>query len=198
MQNFEGVKYRLANNWFSVIPQENKPINYLEIGTFYGANLLSVEETYAKHPESKLFAIDPWINYSDYSEYKDMHDKIFETYMKNIENCSGKNKITTMRGFSHEKIPELQDMFFDIIYIDGNHEPEYILEDAVLSFRKLKSGGYMIFDDFDWHDSTHNDPQEQEDHNTKHGINSFLSAYRNKIDKSRILLINNQMFVKKL
>ena len=34
--------------------------------------------------------------------------------------------------------PKFKDEFFDIIYIDGNHEPEYVLEDAVLSFRKLK------------------------------------------------------------
>jgi hypothetical protein len=35
----------------------------------------------------------------------------------------------------------------DIIYIDGNHGPEYVLEDADLSFRKLKNG-IMIFDDY--------------------------------------------------
>jgi hypothetical protein len=49
LTNFNGTQYRLANNWYNFINVDNykiKPINYLEIGTFYGANLLSVAKTY--------------------------------------------------------------------------------------------------------------------------------------------------------
>lgn len=52
LKNFVGVKYRLATNWFLHIDlnkYKNKPINYLEIGTFYGANLLSVANSYCYH-----------------------------------------------------------------------------------------------------------------------------------------------------
>jgi hypothetical protein len=65
MTNFIGTTYRTANNWFDVIPisdYENIPINYLEIGAFYGANLLSVADTYCKHIDSKLY--DMYKNYS--------------------------------------------------------------------------------------------------------------------------------------
>jgi len=58
-----------------------------------------------------------------------------------------------------------------MIYIDGNHEPEYVLEDAVLSFRKLKVGGIMIFDDYCW-----GGPDM-----TKRGIDGFLSGYHKRI-----------------
>ena len=54
---FEGMQYRLADNWYNFVNQDeyqNKPINYLEIGAFFGANLLSVAETYGKHKNSKL------------------------------------------------------------------------------------------------------------------------------------------------
>ena len=63
LTNFKGVQYRLANNWFNVInvnDYKDKPINYLEIGAFYGANIISVGLTYGLHNESKLFCIDPW------------------------------------------------------------------------------------------------------------------------------------------
>jgi len=63
LANFSGVKYRLADNWFSLLNVEeyqHKPIHYLEIGTFYGANLLSVANSYGLHQDSKLFCIDPW------------------------------------------------------------------------------------------------------------------------------------------
>jgi hypothetical protein len=49
LNNFTGVQYRLADNWFNHVDINNfkdTPINYLEIGTFYGANILSVANTY--------------------------------------------------------------------------------------------------------------------------------------------------------
>jgi len=147
---FIGQQYRLCDNWFQVI-DVNKysitPINYLEIGTFYGANVLSVAQTYGKHDDSKLYCIDPWEEYDDYPEYKGEQENTYEMFVKNVDSSIYKHKIFTKRGYSNNRILEFQDNFFDLIYIDGNHEPEYVLEDAVLSFRKLKPDGIMIFDD---------------------------------------------------
>ena len=185
---FKGIKYRLANNWFSKIsPEEykNKSINYLEVGTFYGANLLSVANTYGLHENSKLYCIDPWEDYDDYSEYKDQQDIIYNTFIKNIDNSNHKEKIIINRGYSNKIIPTFNDNFFDIIYIDGNHEPEYVLEDAVLSFRKLKKGGIMIFDDYGW-----GGPKL-----TKQGIDSFVRGYHKRI--TRLGILNTQVFIKK-
>ena len=58
-----------------------------------------------------------------------------------------------------------------VFYIDGNHEPEYVLEDAVLSFRKLKTNGYLIFDDYGW-----GGPDL-----TQKGIDAFLNGYYKRI-----------------
>ena len=41
-------------------------------------------------------------------------------------------------------------MWVDIIYIDGSHDENDVLEDAVLSWRLLKEGGILIFDDYRW------------------------------------------------
>jgi predicted O-methyltransferase YrrM len=183
---FEGQKYRTSENWFNYVELKDDPIRYLEIGTFYGANLLSVGDTYGKHDESELYCIDPWIEYDEYQEYKSEQSKIYETFQRNVNNSVHKNKIKIHRGFSNDVIPTFSDNFFDIIYIDGNHEPEYVLEDAVLSFRKLKKGGYLIFDDYGW-----GGPDL-----TQRGIDGFMSGYHKKI---KILgQHNTQMFVKKL
>lgn len=90
------------------------------------------------------------------------------------------------RGYSHLEVPKLEDNTFDIIYIDGNHLPEYVLEDAVLCFRKLKPEGIMIFDDYGW-----GGPDL-----TKRGIDGFLNGYH-----KRIAVIGHrasQVFVRKL
>jgi predicted O-methyltransferase YrrM len=123
---------------------KDKPMNYLEVGTFYGANLLSVANTYGTHPDAKLYCIDPWEDYEEYPEYKTEQPEIYDTFMENIEKSGIKEKIIINRGYSNIVVPTLQDNFFDIIYIDGNHEPEYVLEDAVLSFRKLKKMEYLF------------------------------------------------------
>ena len=186
---FIGEKYRLANNWFKNIDindYKDKPINYLEIGAFYGANILSVAQTYGKHYNSKLYCIDPWEDYAEYSEYKNQQPLIYNTFLYNIANSGVKNKININRGYSHFEIPKFSNEFFDIIYIDGNHDPEYVLEDAVLSFRKLKKNGIMIFDDYGW-----GGPDL-----TQKGIDAFLSGYYKRIQYLGIE--DSQIFIKKI
>lgn len=189
LPNFTGQQYRLADNWNSHIDINNYkdiPINYLEIGTFYGANLLSVADLYGSHLDSKLYCIDPWEDYEDYPEYKNQQQSIYSTFLDNIENSGSKDKIIINRGYSNIEIPKFEEDFFDIIYIDGNHEPEYVLEDAVLSFRKLKKNGIMIFDDYGW---------GGEDL-TKKGIDAFLNGYHKRI---KVLgLKNTQVFITKI
>ncbi len=189
LNNFEGTIYRLSDNWFLNIDINNykdKPINYLEIGTFYGANIISVAYTYGLHNNSKLYCIDPWEDYDEYPEYKNEQPNIYNSFIKNIENSGIKEKIIINRGYSNVEIPKFNDEFFDIIYIDGNHEPEYVLEDAVLSFRKLKKDGIMIFDDYGWGGRDL----------TQRGIDAFLHGYHKKI--KFLGHLNSQVFIKKI
>jgi hypothetical protein len=123
---------------------------------------------------------------SMYPEYKNKQSHNYEIFIDNIENSGVKNKIIINRGYSNIEIPKFQDDFFDIIYIDGNHEPEYVLEDAVLSFRKLKKNGMMIFDDYGW-----GGPDL-----TQRGIDGFLSGYHKRIEY--LGESNTQVFIKKL
>jgi predicted O-methyltransferase YrrM len=189
LAKFVGTQYRLATNWFykvNVNEYRDKPIHYLEIGTFYGANLLSVAETYGAHPESKLYCIDPWEDYAEYSEYKNQQTSIYNTFLANIDKSGVKDKIEVKRGYSNLELPKFEDEFFDIIYIDGNHEPEYVLEDAVLSFRKLKKKGILIFDDYGW-----GGPDL-----TQRGIDAFVSGYHKRI--VNLGHVDNQVFLQKI
>jgi len=158
----------------------------LEIGTFYGANLLSVGKTYGLNCGSKLYCIDPWEDYDDYPEYKNQQSNIYSTFLNNVQNSGFKDKIIVNRGYSHTEIPKFENDFFDIIYIDGNHEPEYVLEDAVLSFRKLKVNGIMIWDDYGWGGADL----------TKRGIDAFINAYHKRLQY--LGMRETQVFVRKI
>lgn len=189
-EDFKGTSYRLTNNWFDFIPlslNEN-PIKYLEIGTFFGANIISCTKTYGVHPKSLLYGVDPYLDYNEYDEYKGEITNIYETMKENLNLLipEEKRKITIFREYSYNKVPKFMSEYFDIIYIDGNHLPEYVLEDATLSFRKLKVGGYMIFDDYGFNG----------DDCTKRGIDAFLHGFR---DRIQILgCRETQIFIKRI
>jgi len=115
---FEGIQWRLCNNWFDIVPvDKSKPINYLEIGTLCGGNLFSVAKEYGFHNNSKLHCVDPWLKYDDYDENYEQNDN-YNIFLKNLENSSHKHKIAVHRGFSHEEVHKLENDYFDIIYID--------------------------------------------------------------------------------
>lgn len=189
LENFPGVQFRLAYSWILFLEKENfnsRPIRYLEIGVYHGANFLSFAKTFGTHPESELHCIDPWEDHQEYSEYKGQQEANFEVFQKVLKENQLENKTILHRGYSNQQIPLLEDNYFDVIYIDGNHNPENVMEDAVLSFRKLKVGGYLIFDDYDW----------QGPDMTQAGILGFLRGYHRRVQV--LPLWNNQVFVKKI
>ena len=170
---FQGMGFRCVDNWFNIIPiEENKPIQYLEIGAYCGVNVCGVGANYATHPDSRMYVIDPWEKYEEYNEYNTENlNEALKYFQHNISANDLTDKFLTFKGYSHKIVHQFEDNFFDIIYIDGNHEPEYVLEDAVLAFRKLKIGGYLIFDDYGW-----GGPDL-----TQRGIDGFVNGYYKRI-----------------
>ena len=181
MADFKGIKYKDATNWIGFVPQTPDPIRYLEIGVLCGNNVLSVERLYASHPDSVLVCVDPWIDYGEYPEYKGQITTYYDYFCQNTDPI--KQKLDVRRDFSHKVLPTLEDESFDLIYIDGNHETCYVLEDAVLAFRKLKVGGWMVFDDYEGPD-------------VPPGIHAFLAGYTKRI-WDKVALHGCQVFVKK-
>ena len=181
--NFKGYVWRLSDIWYSVINTDKTlPICYLEIGTLCGANLISVCKHFT-HPNSKFECIDPWEDHNDYNEYKYLQSSNFENFLFNIKESDEENRIVYYKDYSHSVVPKLKDETYDLIYVDGNHESFAVLEDGVNSFRKLKPGGWLIFDDYYFSNST------------KLGIDSFLNCYSSKIMNK--VLENGQCYIQK-
>ena len=147
---FVGRFYNLYPNinWAPYIPMPSGPINYLEIGCADGGNAIIISKSYAKHPNSKLYCVDPWMDYDEYSEYKGYQEKGWETFNRNIQICSDPAKFVITRGLSDDIVPTFPNDFFDLIFVDGNHETEYVYRDGLMSLEKVKIGGYIVFDDY--------------------------------------------------
>lgn len=56
----------------------------------------------------------------------------------------------TMTDYSYVALARLisQRRQFDFIYIDGAHHNHEVITDAVMSWKLLKDGGIMVFDDY--------------------------------------------------
>jgi hypothetical protein len=57
-------------------------------------------------------------------------------------------QVKVIRANSIEGIQSLRDKHFDVMYVDANHQYEYVLRDLVEARKKLKPGGVMLMNDF--------------------------------------------------
>jgi hypothetical protein len=167
-----GRGYGLPDKWIKFItPDTTKPIYYLEIGVLCAHSLITCERIYGAHPDSRLYGVDPWdlvnVEYTE-TEQIENAERYYNACVTNIQSSKNPNKFKIFKEFSHIQVPKFPDEFFDIVYIDGNHNTHNVLEDAILSFRKLKSGGYLVFDDCLWA-------------TVEKGIHHFCEAMGNKI-----------------
>lgn len=124
--------------WEKVLaPLKGKPdVQYLEIGVYEGRSAVWMLENILTHPTARLTGVDPFLG--------DFKDRCFA----NIERSEASEKVKLITGYSQVVMRELPLDSYDVIYIDGSHHKQDVLEDAVLSWRLLKEGGILIFDDY--------------------------------------------------
>jgi hypothetical protein len=145
-------------------------VRYLEIGLFEGASFFWVLEHVLTHPTSRATGMDPFFtSYSDTKHYGD-------TFYENLQMSGQSDRCTIIKGFSQVELRKLPLDSYDIIYIDGSHEAVDVLEDAVLSWRLLKPGGVMIFDDYQlW-------LERPSPHRPQAGIDAFYAFFGGQFD----------------
>ena len=176
LNNFEIFNFFLPKN-------KNKKFDYLEVGCFEG---LSSFYVLSEYNYVNAFFLDIWDlpnpNSKTLSNDFDSIEKAFD------ENLSGFNfiKIKDDSVVSMRKLFK-QNKSFDFIYIDGSHNGEDILSDAIEAFKILKIDGLIFFDDFLQHDNTRNIQSYE-------GISKFLSLYSNYL---KIEFFQNNLVVRK-
>ncbi|CAM9672474.1 unnamed protein product [Ectocarpus sp. 6 AP-2014] len=131
---------------------EEQPFHVLETGSWQGESASWIAEHILKHPESILVCLDTW-NGSPPPENSgyDMA-AIEDRFRSNIARIPNGDRVVAFKGTSLESLANILasglDSRFDAVFLDGSHEMKDVLGDALLSFRMLKVGGVMIFDDY--------------------------------------------------
>tara|TARA_B100000579_G_scaffold420196_1_gene419631 strand:+ start:1896 stop:2570 length:675 start_codon:yes stop_codon:yes gene_type:complete len=157
--------------------------DYLEVGCYEG---LSSFYVLSEYKSVNAFFLDIWDmpnpNSKTLSHNFGLIEKAFDQNLSGFDFKKMKNdSVISMRKLLKE------DIHFDFIYIDGSHNGEDILSDAIEAFKILKVNGLMFFDDFLQHD-------DNRILQSYVGIDKFLSLYS---DYLKIEYFQNNLVVRK-
>ena len=181
-----------SNKWFLnnfdifnfFLPKEkNSKFDYLEVGCYEGLSSFFV---LSKYKAVNAILLDIW-------DMPNPNSKTLSHNFNSIEKAFDNN----LSGFNFTKIKDdsvvamrklfKQNKSFDFIYIDGSHNGEDILSDAIEAFKILKKEGLIFFDDFLQYDK---DRALQ----SYDGIEKFLNLYSNYL---KIEYFQNNLVVRK-
>ena len=132
--------------WLAERAQESRII--IEYGCYHGRSTRAL----ADNTSGKVYAVDPWDGkyYLDNGSLADFHTDCYEHFLKNLEQHIKTGKVIPVREFSWAfKPPELA----DLIFIDGDHRYESVIDDIKCAFRYIKPGGIVAGHDYgraDW------------------------------------------------
>lgn len=120
----------------------------------------------------KLYAVDPWSNYSDYNDPRGQErlDLQYE-YVKKI---LAPYDCTIIRKTSMEAVEDFPDESLDFVYIDGNHDFRYIAEDIFEWSKKVRKGGIISGHDYFY---TYNSDSRLGNWHVAYVVNAYTQAY---------------------
>jgi len=194
------MDYEFTEDWFSennpekVVRQfdeflsefKDKPCMFLEIGSFEGMSTIWMLENILTEESSQIFCIDAWAEWTG---------DAFVRFVSNINKTGLKDKVHIVKGDSSEELRVFPKEYFDFIYIDGNHDEKAVIKDVIGSFRILKKGGIIAFDDYLLGISYPNSPGSKAmNGSTKKAIDYFLDVFQ---DELEIIHKDYQVWIKK-
>jgi len=136
------------HNFYTNMVGRFNDATFVEIGCWEGKSTTFMADKIKNSGRNiKFYAVDIWENY----DQKEMKWKAnFESFLKNIEPL--KDYINVIKSDSVEAAKRFEDNSVDFIFIDGNHQYEYVKADIQAWLPKLKTGGVIAGHDHDWED----------------------------------------------
>ena len=139
--------------------QTHDNVNILEVGCWLGSStVIFLSKAVEFFKSINMYCCDMWEPYRETDPDKQkgadaiMNDAfesgIAREVFKHNVGVTGQS-VTMLDGDSRKVLPTLEDGFFDIIFIDGNHLYEYVKNDMKEAKRLIKPGGFICGDDLE-------------------------------------------------
>jgi Methyltransferase domain len=102
----------------------------------------------------ELHLIDPWLYQPEFGNTgfgrKKNETRMDEMFHEVAARFADKPYIKLHRAMSDQALSSFPDNYFDWVYIDGNHNEPFVGQDLALAKVKVKPGGIIAGDDFNW------------------------------------------------
>jgi len=172
--------------------QGKEGLRFLEVGIFEGRSTVWFVENIFLADKCRYIAVEP---------------DPAPNMAHNFDVLEAKTGIrpAVVFDYSERALPQMiiQRYRMDFALIDGDHNAQGVLRDAVMVWEILKVGGILLFDDYEmeatdpWHYISHKEFSEHPRANFQHpraAIDAFLSIYRGLYEK---VIDNFQVGVRK-
>jgi len=144
------------------LPSRNRPLRLLEVGSWLGNSALTWIQA-ADHYlplcdglKAELLCVDPW-------ELQDVtlgptsvkmnsvveDDFAYRLFLHNVSFAPNSVRVQHFRGTAGRLLPLLRDGYYDMVYVDGSHRYDDVLEDIQHAKRLLAPGGIICGDDLE-------------------------------------------------
>jgi len=93
-----------------------------------------------------MFCIDPWGTYKENRRGggQSQHDRNYELTKSKLKDFDA----TLIRKFSMDAVKDFEDEVLDFVYLDGNHDFKFVLEDIIEWSKKVRRGGIISGHDY--------------------------------------------------
>lgn len=138
---------------FEVLEELIKKYGYksmIEIGVGRGEVLEHILKTV--DPPFTYNGVDPYQEYVEYSNdvnsKKDRITKNHSALMRIMDETKTGMTVVMMRTFSHKAVKVFESNSIDLVFVDGNHSFNYVLQDILLYWRVVSENGIMSLHDY--------------------------------------------------
>ena len=108
------------------------------------------------NPQMKIYGVDPWesrknsqANPPDCRTQNSSSQETCDRYYEETLKRTGKYpKYKILKEYSVDAAKKFADESLDFVYIDANHEPEFVLKDIAVWSKKVKVGGIIAGHDY--------------------------------------------------
>jgi hypothetical protein len=175
MKIIDGLKLKGRPVEIPDCSRDDLPEFFLQMGFKVGAEIGVAKgefsEKFAK-AGLEIYAVDPYLSYDDYLDTRGQAraDFLYE-HTKRVLAPFPNAKL--IRKTSMEAVKDFEDESLDFVYIDGNHQLKYVIEDLVEWTKKVKKGGVVC-----GHDYIYTSPRTQAGIvHVIYALNAYTQAY---------------------
>ena len=154
----------------------------LEIGSYEGRSSIFFLKNFS---DSNITCVDTWQGSDEHNNFD--FRQIENNFDYNTSNFQLK-RLLIKEKMTSDKFFQKNQKNFDLIYIDGDHSSHQVKIDINNSWNSLKSGGFLILDDYMWW------YYEDLKKNPSTPINEFIKENSNSISK---LIVWHQVIIQK-